>query len=411
VDAAAVLYHAELGDQASALLIAALRKTNDEKTRRAIYGVLADARGIKIPKGGFTLFKGKWLAPRELARSKLKAVVLAARKSLTDDDLEIREAAFTTLRDLGEAARSSLNRGILVARVAIVEKLKQHKSWGPLLKLARRRQELDEHRDLALELIMDRVKYPYPYSKRKGATPEAIQNFRTHAPIVAKRCRAVREAWDCDTEVKPGKGFRKIVARLQETDRWLYEAEFDPATDEHPWASHLPAEGSVTLRLFATSAQDRVRIDDSEKIMIQNRDEPGEARRGETEQAHITNEYRIMFGRHAVRVYDALVRASRGHCQDMVRLGFFSHTSKVPGKRTPYDRVVKEGMKPMGAGENIAIAGGAMGAHNGWIGSSGHHRNILGQGWRLMGPGNAGSRWCQIFSAGDATEKDIEKEN
>jgi uncharacterized protein YkwD len=111
----------------------------------------------------------------------------------------------------------------------------------------------------------------------------------------------------------------------------------------------------------------------------------------------------MMMGRFAVRVHAPMVRASRGHCQDMTRLGFFAHDSPVEGKRTPSDRLAREGMTPSGAGENIAISGGPASAHAAWLTSPGHHRNILNPAWRLMGPGNDGRHWCQVFSVADRT--------
>ena len=43
------------------------------------------------------------------------------------------------------------------------------------------------------------------------------------------------------------------------------------------------------------------------------------ATRGELDQARITNEYRVMFGRAAVLVHDLLTVAAHGHCEDMTR--------------------------------------------------------------------------------------------
>jgi uncharacterized protein YkwD len=70
---------------------------------------------------------------------------------------------------------------------------------------------------------------------------------------------------------------------------------------------------------------------------------------------------------------------------------------KEPEKRTPSDRARLMGFNG-GVSENLAICGGAQSAHNGWIHSSGHHRNILGLTHRIMGAGNSGRRWGQVFS-------------
>jgi uncharacterized protein YkwD len=116
-----------------------------------------------------------------------------------------------------------------------------------------------------------------------------------------------------------------------------------------------------------------------------------------------------MFGRAAVLVHDQLTVAAHGHCEDMARIGFFAHDSPVPGKASPVDRIRLTGMKPLGASENIAQASGPSGAHDGWCHSSGHHRNLLAAGWKLLGVGNAGHLWCQNFAAGE--EKDLPPEN
>ena len=36
-------------------------------------------------------------------------------------------------------------------------------------------------------------------------------------------------------------------------------------------------------------------------------------------------------------------------------------------------------------------------AHDSWVRSSGHHRNLLMTGWREMGSGNSGACWTQNF--------------
>src|SRR4029079_15266574 len=97
---------------------------------------------------------------------------------------------------------------------------------------------------------------------------------------------------------------------------------------------------------------------------------------------------------------------AHGHCDDMGRLGFFAHMSPVPGKRSPDDRVRLTGMKPLGVSENIAEAAGPSGAHEGWCHSSGHHRNLLAAGWKLLGVGNSCHTWCQNFSAGEEKPTD-----
>jgi uncharacterized protein YkwD len=47
----------------------------------------------------------------------------------------------------------------------------------------------------------------------------------------------------------------------------------------------------------------------------------------------------------------------------------------------------------------------AQGAHNGWIHSSGHHRNILMPGWSEMGTGQSGRYWTQNFGFASGDEQ------
>ena len=121
----------------------------------------------------------------------------------------------------------------------------------------------------------------------------------------------------------------------------------------------------------------------------------------------------MMFGhRPAVRINPCLVTSSRGHSDDMSRLGFFDHFSPVEGKKTPEDRMKLAGYEMSGCSENIyAGSGSPEAAHEGWIHSSGHHRNILMPGWVEMGSGSAGRDWTQNFGfrSGDDWEGGVPK--
>ncbi|NRA97592.1 MAG: CAP domain-containing protein, partial [Planctomycetes bacterium] len=217
-----------------------------------------------------------------------------------------------------------------------------------------------------------------------------------------------RKIWDDERSAGVPESVHDVVSEIRQLNQSIRDSEFGEPTEDPPeWMMHLPMRGErLTIRNVATSDADRTRIDKSTAVMKRNESKPGDATRGETSQCRITNEYRVMMGRWAVRLYNPLVEASHGHCADMSRLGFFSHTSPVPGKRTPYARAVKAGMAPSGASENIAINRGPLGAHNAWVHSPGHHRNILGRSWRLMGPGNVGRYWCQNFALSDRNVTD-----
>jgi uncharacterized protein YkwD len=106
-----------------------------------------------------------------------------------------------------------------------------------------------------------------------------------------------------------------------------------------------------------------------------------------------------MMGRRPVMIDDRLVRAARGHSEEMSELGYFAHESPTAGRKSPTDRGRLAGWGG-GLAENIAHgAPTPAGAVAGWIGSSGHHRNILGVGHTHLGVGHApkGNYWTQNF--------------
>jgi len=107
------------------------------------------------------------------------------------------------------------------------------------------------------------------------------------------------------------------------------------------------------------------------------------------------NRLRFLLGLPLVRIDDKLTQAARDHSQDMVSLGFFDHTSPVPGKRTPGDRAARFGTS--GGAENIAVGQErGAGAIRAWWYSPGHHRNMLG-GHARTGLGRSEQTWTQMF--------------
>ena len=107
------------------------------------------------------------------------------------------------------------------------------------------------------------------------------------------------------------------------------------------------------------------------------------------------NVIRVRLGLQALRTDLRLTRACRGHSQDMVEHEFFSHTSPVAGKETPWKRAALEGGHA--GAENIAAGQGTgHGAISAWWYSPGHHRNMLGS-HGLQGLGRHQGHWTQLF--------------
>jgi uncharacterized protein YkwD len=134
------------------------------------------------------------------------------------------------------------------------------------------------------------------------------------------------------------------------------------------------------------------------RIMRDNRSLALKAELPEPERAGIEelNTMRLLVGLPALRLDPKLCEAARGHSEDMKKHRFFSHTSPLPGKRTPGDRAKRAGTT--GSGENIfAGSRSPQGANRGWFHSPGHHKNMFSDRYRRVGLGNFESHWTQMF--------------
>lgn len=109
----------------------------------------------------------------------------------------------------------------------------------------------------------------------------------------------------------------------------------------------------------------------------------------------VLNLMRIRLGLTPLPIDVRLCDACRDHSLDMDTLGFFSHTSPVPGKTTPGQRAAR--FKTSGNAENIAAGQDTgAGAIRAWWHSPGHHKNMLG-GHGRIGLGRYRSHWTQLF--------------
>ncbi len=107
------------------------------------------------------------------------------------------------------------------------------------------------------------------------------------------------------------------------------------------------------------------------------------------------NRIRYALGLPLLEIDQKLAAAARDHAEDMHRLGFFSHTSPIEGKRTPGERAARAGTS--GGAENIAAGQSTgRGAIEAWWYSPGHHKNMLGNHART-GLGRCEQLWTQMF--------------
>jgi len=213
------------------------------------------------------------------------------------------------------------------------------------------------------------------------------------------------DVWDADEDLY--EAFCEVLDALDEED-YLYGYWFD--------ARELVAAGPAGARLLArldelpdpveddaallAELDERARYalamtDADRKVMRANAADLHRLDPKEADGVVALNDLRVLVGLPALRLDVKLCDACRGHSRDMVELGFFSHSSPVEGKESPWKRAARAGTSA--GAENIA-AGAAEGedAIRMWWYSPGHHRNMMGR-HRRVGLGRHRGHWTQCL--------------
>ncbi|MBO3444996.1 CAP-associated domain-containing protein [Clostridium sp. CCUG 7971] len=99
----------------------------------------------------------------------------------------------------------------------------------------------------------------------------------------------------------------------------------------------------------------------------------------------LVNSTRLQNGLNSLKYSEKATLSSRYHSEDMMEQNYFDHVNK--NNESPFDRMKKQGIFYMGAGENIAAGQtSAVYAHEAWMNSEGHRKNILGD-YKYIGVG------------------------
>jgi uncharacterized protein YkwD len=358
-------------------------------------------------------------------------------KQLTDQLIQARtvqdrDAAFEALIALAESE--------VGAEAALVEAFQARwaNSWArvtkggfvrKLEKLANKRKDLDEARKAALDLIFDEKRFFYPYRQ-----PEVSAKRAAEYPGVKREVltfvKDVHKVWNSTPKVRVPKNTRADLVELL----WLTkhakqaEAKLEMPVGSPAWLQFIPVNvDTLTFENFPLTEVESLRMIRDSKVLAYNerlweaqkpskkrgRDKPtpGETERmaseAEREQVRITNRYRITMGHRAVTWDADLQAATRMHSDYMAKTGEFSHYEKDPDRKTPFDRMRLVGYT-RGASENCSNgAGDPQGAHDGWLGSSGHHRNLLNPNHFQMASAGKGPYWTQNFGVDSRAEKDL----
>ena len=111
----------------------------------------------------------------------------------------------------------------------------------------------------------------------------------------------------------------------------------------------------------------------------------------------LVNEIRAECGMSGFEWDELLAETGRMHAEDMYINDYFSHESQ--DGRTPFDRMIKNGVVYRIAAENIARDfEGAGSVVDSWMNSEAHRANILNPELTRLGVGYCNGYWCQEFA-------------
>lgn len=360
------------------------------------FGVLARARGIPVPPGGFVAHRGKWMTQNEKQEAELREAIAAAAKDARSSDLRRREEGLASLRAFGKPAVNTLVDVLTDLREKTVEELLRHPAIKDQAMKMVLYKELNERRQAALALIFDTVKYPYPH-------PDGEAYNRVQAEVDELVGR-VREVWDTPVLV--------IKSRNAEVEGYFIRAEQYSA--ELVALGHAPkvkfeeligkVNKAINMPRFTPDGTSKGDLEWSDKVLAYNDEIDIGLDEQEANCVRTLNGYRMMMGRRAVKWSDQLLECARAHSKEMFEKKYFSHDCPLPGSehdphRKPGQRAKQAGYGG-GVSENIAM-GSTDGAatHWQWYGSSGHHRNLLGKGHVEVGVGRVDNYWTQNFGS------------
>ncbi|MCA9321509.1 MAG: CAP domain-containing protein, partial [Planctomycetes bacterium] len=358
--------------------------------------LVAEWRGEAVPVGGYVIDGGEFLVPEAAENRRLaaQARVLAKTLERARDD-KFRVLAHQ-LREMGEPAVEPLREALANRYSAAEAELRKHPVFRELERTrAFLEPELLSRRKAAFELIFDKQRYPYPY----GPNQKEVQ---AEVDALVERVRQLVD--------QPSSWLLEQAEPLREQLATLHDiVSFFPPGGSAPVPEELLADldRSLDMRHFGLSPSDR-KV--AEEVATFNRRIKSSITDDERGVHDITNAYRMLMGLRPVKIEETLVLAARSHSQEMKDLGYFAHESPDPKRRSPTMRAQIAGWGGS-CSENIARGSStpAM-AVAGWIGSSGHHRNLLGAGWTHLGCGKAadGFFWTQNFAKGASTKLSLE---
>ncbi len=426
-------------------------RTLDPGLKNATDEALAQARGERVPKGGYHRYRGQFLALDVRDRARAIDDALAALAGLGLDAVRlpftpsVEQSNLEAFAALGEAGHEALRTPAAAIREALAPDYEEVRSW--LASYARSEKQrtavlttyeaLRKPREELLQLIS---RYDKPEQGQVDAGRAALEDLYESYEREVERDRAALARVSAQDAHAILTRVTALEAALTAADTCLVRESgkgLGPNPYQRPDGAatgdkrHLPGreqsglEDVLWLLLKLRAHQigdvlgrgaDLMRVQQeltpwerwlveeqlAEAIDIYNGQAAFSLDATEWQFVDVLNRYRRVLGLQPFEVEERMNAASRKHSQEMVDLGYFGHISPVARNRGPSDRVQLEGYGG-GVGENCL--GGSVdgrGAFEGWYHSPGHHRGMVSRSPHLgVGAARSHSMWTMVMGGGD----------
>ena len=327
-----------------------------------------------------------------------KQVVLKALQWMQSSQPQRRQAAYRSVHLLGKEAIPSFRKALQKARQYHERRLAdvlsgRNRGGNPYSELVEVVDELRQERERVYPLMMR------DWQKNR----QEIDKLRTewdHLDSLYTRASKLSQADTSNIDQQIDSITDALVEIHDQLARFegqtKEEAEEISAEERRKEALEESFDGSSYMKAARVLGAMRAEVA-SLSSATQHNDSSSWASAPQKNFANLISYERAVLGLRPLKLEEKLSDSASGHSADMARLGFFSHTSPVPGKRSFSDRARKSGFRGGPSGECIA-AGQAnfSSAYGSWFYSDGHRHIMLAKGPNVLGFGVASRHWTLV---------------
>ncbi len=357
----------------------------------------------------FAIFSQAYLDACEKAKERARREKEFARLQRTVRGRDF-DAALKAVQDIAKLGPEFVSR-----LPELVKELMKHNRKAIMAELkrgakrnAKQEAELAELRSLALKNIAaldkeddDTLKDASKYYK------DLRRDMKTLKHKLASRNKVLKKIKD---DLEKHRRLTRIMNQLETGDKKFTDVEAEAelteltkavfgATPEEVRALHGP-EGQAPNNPVLAELW-RYNLNRAIEAYNQTQHRARVSSKGEYANLVMVNDYRETLGLRRLELDARLVQSARKHSKEMRDLGYFSHESPTPERKTFSQRIKQTGY-PAPGGENIAMGkSGGESVFWMWFYSPGHHQNMVRARFTAVGVGQWKDHYTQNFGSGE----------